>query len=73
MYRYYSGAGKNKAHRKLSNNNTWNSYFRFYKIITVIPRNIFYIIKFSWVPADVVVNESIFELSTHFSEFRATF
>jgi hypothetical protein len=64
---------KNKSHRKLENNNTWNSYFRFCKIITVRPRNIFYIIKFSWVAADMEVNESIFEFSTYFSEFSATF
>jgi len=73
MYRYCSGAGKNKPHRKLENNNTWNSYFRFYQIIIVRPRNNFYIIKFSWVAADVEVNGSIFELTTYFSEFSATF
>jgi hypothetical protein len=65
---------KNKPPQKTGKkNNTWNSYFSFYKIINVRPSNIFYIIKCSWVAADMEVNESIFELSTYFSEFSATF
>jgi hypothetical protein len=64
---------ENKSHRKLENNNTWKSYFRFYKIITVRPRNIFCIIKLSRVAADMEVHESIFELSAYFSEVSAPF
>jgi hypothetical protein len=65
--------GNNKPNRKLENNDSWNGYFRFYKIITVRPRNIFYFIRFSWLGADTEVSESIFELSAYFSEFCATF
>jgi hypothetical protein len=73
LYWYCSGVGNNKPNRKLENNNRWNGYFGFYKIITVRPRNISCITKFSCLAADTEVNESIFKLSAYFSKFCATF
>lgn len=67
------GTGNNKSQRKLENNNSWKSYFRFYKIITVGPRNIFCIIKFPRIAPDTEVNESIFELSTHLADLAQLF